>query len=491
MLTFVNEKKSAVFRLAILLILLLAAFLRLKDLGEESLWVDEIGHFRVSSRENLLSILTGVRSHEGAAPLDYLVLHSYLNLIENEDEFSIRLPYALFGILSVWLFFLLAVDLFGKTSSLFSTFVFSISYFHITYSQEVRFYSLAVFLSILSTYLALQYNKNGNLKVFYFWVIVSILGIQNYYFHGIVATVQYLFIWTSAVPGTCKSQSIYTDSGRQVIDPLIVGAILIAIFSIPWLIWDSQSGFNLPGYKATISLSSALDQFAYVVGGMELLNFMGLCASLLLLGKKEGKFILAMFPAAFLVIWVLGRFFDYPFVPRQLVFVYPYLVLAMFGGVSAVQQSVAKSKCYKNTGKHVTELILAILISIPVVIGSFNSLRTYYGVNQKPNWQEVAEYLQSDRSSNIERILVFTPGEQTELEYYLAINPSALHQEVSFVPNEAVLENQPLTNSVVIVISEFWSWALPEWISSNPKTRMQNLALIGNVNLFLFSNETD
>ena len=86
----------------LVMVLAVAAGLRLYHLGAESLWLDEIGQALVA-QQPLSAILDGVKHHHGAAPFDYLMTAVTVRISHN--EWVLRLPSVLWGVLSIyWLY---------------------------------------------------------------------------------------------------------------------------------------------------------------------------------------------------------------------------------------------------------------------------------------------------------------------------------------------------------------------------------------------------
>jgi predicted membrane-bound mannosyltransferase len=86
-------------RLVFSAILVLGTFLRLWQLGQDSLWNDEAGVALVSLSPSLSEMIEAIRSHAMAMPLDYFLTRLMVNL--SLDEAVLRLPSAVFGILAL------------------------------------------------------------------------------------------------------------------------------------------------------------------------------------------------------------------------------------------------------------------------------------------------------------------------------------------------------------------------------------------------------
>ena len=89
-------------RLALAVVLLLAALLRLYGLGFESLWVDETISVRFANLG--ASEIVEESKTDNNFPTYYLLLHYWVALF-SESEFAVRLPSAVIGIFAVYLTF--------------------------------------------------------------------------------------------------------------------------------------------------------------------------------------------------------------------------------------------------------------------------------------------------------------------------------------------------------------------------------------------------
>ena len=146
-------KKSPVPQwVPIALLLALAAFLRLYELDSQ-LWLDEVAALVSSYRKPFWEILTkfpGVFPH----PLYEQLAHGGLALF-GESAFAIRLPAALAGVASVFMFYRLSRRLSSEGEALFGTALLTVSYHHIYFSQDARGYTLYLFLALAATNLFL------------------------------------------------------------------------------------------------------------------------------------------------------------------------------------------------------------------------------------------------------------------------------------------------------------------------------------------------
>ncbi|MBI5957018.1 MAG: glycosyltransferase family 39 protein [Chloroflexi bacterium] len=139
--------------LVTILIVGLAFLLRVYHLNGQSLWYDE-GFSAFLSQQGLAEI-TARTAADIHPPLYYYLLHLWIPLA-GDGEFALRFPSAVFGVLSVPLFYQVGRRLFGNQIGLLSALMATLSPFYVWYSQEARMYTLVTLLGLCSSYLLLR-----------------------------------------------------------------------------------------------------------------------------------------------------------------------------------------------------------------------------------------------------------------------------------------------------------------------------------------------
>lgn len=125
----------------------LATTLRLRNLGEESLWFDE-GITAAFVSLPLVNMLKFMSLHDPHPPLYYIIVKAWSCL--GTDEVLLRLPSAICGILTVLVLWLLVRENWGCFPAFASAALCATSGIAIWYSQEARMYSLVLLLAALS-----------------------------------------------------------------------------------------------------------------------------------------------------------------------------------------------------------------------------------------------------------------------------------------------------------------------------------------------------
>lgn len=139
--------------LAVALITLAAAALRLYQIGVESYWVDELIMIEVTSYRT--PVLLRELYQTARAPL-YPLLGHFWQLIFGSSQGAVRAMSALFGTVSVPLVALLGRKLFDRRTGTIAAALMALSVFQVYFGQEHRYYSLAILLTLAAVWFFLN-----------------------------------------------------------------------------------------------------------------------------------------------------------------------------------------------------------------------------------------------------------------------------------------------------------------------------------------------
>lgn len=169
---------------ALALLTLAGAGLRLWHLGGKSLWLDEgatVALARASWRH-----FAWVWWH-GEANLQsiyFLLMRAWIHL--GDSETWLRLPSALFGIASIPVLYGLARQFMAAGPALAAAALLAFNPSHVYYSQEARSYTLAILLVLLATYSFVRAAEGNRPRD---WALWTGLGIMAFYSHDFTALV--------------------------------------------------------------------------------------------------------------------------------------------------------------------------------------------------------------------------------------------------------------------------------------------------------------
>src|SRR3990167_811547 len=154
-------------------ILLGAAALRLYNLEEESLWLDE--SFTLTYSSQLINDLVETLQKD-VHPIGYYLPQHLLIDYFGTGEISLRILSVFFGILSVYLTYVLARKIFSWKEGLLAAFFMAISYTSILYSQEAKMYGMFAVFFLLSLYSFIRFlEKPSYFNVLFFSLSIILL----------------------------------------------------------------------------------------------------------------------------------------------------------------------------------------------------------------------------------------------------------------------------------------------------------------------------
>ncbi|MFH1039064.1 MAG: glycosyltransferase family 39 protein [PVC group bacterium] len=172
-------------------IIFLGAALRFYGLGEQCYFHDEIFELYVAQR-SIPYIFKAIGAAPVHSPLNQLISHCFLHLGHN--EFVLRLPAAIWGVLGVWVVYLAGACFFNRRVGLFSAFLLAISSYHIRYSQEGRMYALLVLAGLLSQYFFWRGLQGDDRRSWIGYVLATSLALYTHLFAVFILASQVLFV---------------------------------------------------------------------------------------------------------------------------------------------------------------------------------------------------------------------------------------------------------------------------------------------------------
>jgi mannosyltransferase len=393
-------------------ILLSGLFLRLYNLGGQSLWLDEV----LSVKYANLNLSQVVLLNDTTPPLYYILLHWWIHLF-GVSEFSLRFPSVLCGFFSIIMMYETGKQLHNVNTGKIGALLMAFSVCHIQYSQEARTYSLSVLLTLLSMYFFLNLLKRRSRGILLGYVVSSLLLIYSHVYGLFIIIAQNIyFIALSLLSG---------ETGKPGVKKWFLIQSLLVLLFIPWMsvfvheAAQVQNGFWIPRPH----ISAVISSFRMYSSGsgflllvfLAVLPFLFISYEKLRGGTDERSFfrflesyewkihLLNIDMLCFLIMWlmtplilpfIISRFSQPIFIARYTIIASSAFFLLVAGGISNVRSKPVRS----------------IVISI-VIILSLRSVAGYYMEPDKEQWREVAEYV--DTNANKSDVVLVTPA------YYL------------------------------------------------------------------------
>jgi mannosyltransferase len=387
-------------RLTLMAVILLAAGLRLHQLGADSLWYDEIIQVSSAAKYTASEIIQ-VHLPNAAAPLDPLITNVMLYLGRN--EYLLRFPAACFSVLTVALCFALGRDLFGPTEGLIAAFLLAISWFHVRYAQEVRAYALLAFLGSLSLWFLWRALRHDKTLDWLAWTVTGPLGLLAHPFAAFWVLAQALYGITSLAFGALfKSKA---SVHRLQLKKLLLGASLTGIGAgVQFALAAADYSKRVP--MKSNSASAIIARWIAVTRDL-LLKFSNdvpmywlcigaiLCVCLFSVRQRQHRPAIWLLTLSCVVPWLLvlviivGR---RTFYVRYVLFMLPPYLLLVARGVRGVID-VAVAWIGRITGRRLAVTAWAFVLSAATFgTASLEPVRVYYA-SAKPDWRGVAQLL--------------------------------------------------------------------------------------------------
>jgi len=381
---------------AIALILVTAAALRIYNIGVQSLWFDEAASVRIV-RQDFPTMMSSIKDDERIPPLHYWILHAWVRVF-GHAEWSVRLPSALAGVGAVWALYFLTKRLFGVGAALVAALLLAVAPYQIQYSQEARSYSLMVLTSLLSCWLFVRlldtYPPKPRLDAAYVLAGAAALYSHLYAVFTLIAqALTYALEWT-------RSEKPFLGVRRWVVTQVAI----VALF-LPWLPiairWARSVGSGF--WVEPMTLSDLWAAYvAYAGGSRGALILILVLALLGVVAQRRNvravSLMLALATLPVVVPTIVSILTKPTFTPRYGI-VAPAALYALAGcGVIALRNRIAQ-----------------LVIALALVALSINGLRA---IPNKPDWRGLVAHV--EREARPGDYIVMNPHRSTYVYDYYA-----------------------------------------------------------------------
>lgn len=438
--------------MALFLILAAALLLRVSGLGAESFWTDESATVYTTGQmpsEVIGDIYTTTRHapeffESGGTPPFYFLLANYWTDIFGLSEFKLRLLSVVFAMVSVYLIFLVGKQVFSEKVGLISSFMLSLSYLHISYSQEARVYSLAMMLTLLSVYFLLNALKSGKAAYWIAYVISSVLLMYSHYLAVFVLAFEYFFIiifWKKH--SKSLKGMVISCFGIIALYAVWIPVLIRQVFYSTYLgnyypfgknvlydlaaIFTQYNGWFTPDLETRMSLRAVYHSLGNFAGispaSVTVAGWLTIASVLLLTVLLGWHFFAALFVKnrrvqfeklkderyAMLALW-----FSFPIVlPLVLTLIFPSS--PVFGFVQHTLFALPAYLIIVSAGIYESKHIKTVLALFLIL--SALPLYSYYANFDKQQWREAAQYIEANRAQG-ELVVVVKANHVLPLGYY-------------------------------------------------------------------------
>jgi uncharacterized membrane protein len=384
----------------LLLLLLLGAILRLFQLGSASLWLDEATTLN-NARRSLLEIWNFLSMSEFTPPLFFWMEHTMLTF--GEGETVLRLVPALFGIVTIPVFYLIGVEFLDRRAGILAAALLTFSPFAIFYSQEARAYSTMLFFLSVAFFFFLRTQRTGAWRDALLFGIFSSISLWTHLFASV--PVAALIIFGFGV----KGKEILRDVRAAL--PMAISVTAFVLLSLPLLlsalpIFTTLTGrgpsFGVQGPEIISLTLVQISGFSVILAWALMLLFIIGIASLYTVSRVKALVL----PFVLVFSLALSVFLSYrmSMVPRYLI----SLLMVLLPGIALTIRPACN--LFQSRKLVYGALALVLLVNLPVLYG-------YYSTPQKDDWRGLAQEVTTVATPG--DLLIAIPGYiRQPLDYY-------------------------------------------------------------------------
>ena len=385
----------------LLIIIALAWLARLHNLGDKSLWFDEIvivALARIPWYEGLVAALSqGFQ----LTPLFQWVIKLWLAV--GDSEWLLRVPAVATSVLTVPLLFKLGRRFFDEGVAWLAAFIFAINPYQVWYGQELKLYALLTFASTGAMLAFSRMLRTGGRKGSGSLLFFNLLGFPTHYFMFLISAVQFLYLIIT-LKQTYRLLRPWLAAQGVAVLPLIPWwlfiiqqrIVTVGIGWVPWpewlTPWRTLWDLNF-GYSGELSPLTVLGLTVMAVG-------LGLGVWRAWSQSKRGWLLILwlFFPPLITGLMSLGRISFY--VDRYLLIITPALTIVIVAGLLSLRAQLLRWG---------TVLIFTMATAF--------GLRDVYSEFVKDDWRAIAR--QVDRQAQAgDLVITCADGYHLAFEYY-------------------------------------------------------------------------
>jgi mannosyltransferase len=407
-----------------------AVGLRWFHLGKLSLWWDE-GFTAWQSGLSPAELLRFARS-DTYPPL-YFFLQRYWAALFGNSEYALRALSALFGTLSVPVFYLLAKKVLRDSLAVaLAMWLFAFSMMQVWYSREARSYELASFLALVSLYALVLFLERRSLLLFAS-IVLSVAA--SLYMHNM------MFFYLLALNVTWLIYPSERTSAERLKE-LLLADILAGVLFLPWASSLLTQIATVGGHLWWVSRPtvSNLVQTLSIIAGFDI-QYLSWLPSRLMPLSEQTAWVWVVAGTGFLCAALVGGGFWrvpkadsnrnlslllYCLLPIVVVFVLsqkgqPLYIERVFTASSVVAPIVLAYPLALQRGAKGGMLygFLGIVLAATTALSAFGFLR----YQEKENWRDATNSLLRIPEGN--RLIVFVPpAGQILFDYYSQRSPA-------------------------------------------------------------------
>lgn len=339
-------------------------------------------------------------------PLYHIALHAWQILFGNGVIVG-RIFSLIFFLASIPMLFLVGRRMHGAHVGMYAALLFTISPFMNWYANEIRMYTLFVFLTLLNTYFFIGVFRKGDARSWMWFTITALLGIYCHYFFFLVLFTDLLFFILEREAFPAESFKKFVVSGGVLFVGFLPWITNVVLLGLPT---ETQPYLEPP---TSINLFNTFSQFVFGFQtdhvNTAFLSLWPLTVLLGFLALRKGRdisplviYAMLLFLVPNLAAFLVSVAFKPVYVTRYLIFTLPAMYLLLGWLFYRYQPFLSKILRYGLVVvMGVTLIVEAVSASTPV----------------KENYREVTEFLETHAQSS-DVIVVSAPFTIYPLLYY-------------------------------------------------------------------------
>lgn len=336
-MSFFKKYNTSDDKLIVIFILILASVLRLYNFWDLPFMHDEFSAILRSQYDNFSDLIDyGVKTDSHPAGVQIFIY--YWIKIFGLHEWSLKLPFIISGIISVFLVYKLAKMWFGTQPAIFSTLIIAILQFTIFYSQLARPYSPGLTFVLLSTiyWTKLVFHKQYNKSNIILYVIAASMATYTHAF-------SIFFVFIQGLTG------LFFLKGKENLKYIFINSLIIILYIPHFQIFISQlQRGDIGGWLAKPNDTFILEFLSYAFHYSQLFYFT-IIASVYFLstssktrkGVNKYRIIsIVWFTVTFLTAYYYS-IYRHPILQfSTLLFVFPYLIMLIFSYIGSLKANI-------------------------------------------------------------------------------------------------------------------------------------------------------
>lgn len=216
--------------LSLMAAILFGTYLRLRNITEEPLWLDELFSVAVSQPENSFSYVFQKTMSDVHPPFFQMVLWVFYKVF-GLSEMGGRYLSSLFGGVLIPAIFVLGRQLYNVRVGLYAAWLAAVNFYLITYSQEIRSYQLLVLLTTLSFVFFIRAMRTLGWPNIFAYSVVAALLVNTHYFGFLVVFAQALLVLIDMLESPWDKRRLYRFGSAGLFIALCISPLLPYIHS--------------------------------------------------------------------------------------------------------------------------------------------------------------------------------------------------------------------------------------------------------------------